>query len=68
MGTFWKCVLVKFVLNKFVLTKDLVHYENTKWDSLHIKVFPEKEIQLVKFQLELLKNFGWQKILICQQM
>ena len=25
MGTFWKCVLVKFVLNKFVLTKDLVY-------------------------------------------
>ena len=25
MGTFWKCVLVKFVLNEFVLTKDLVY-------------------------------------------
>ena len=25
MGTFWKCVLVKLVLNKFVLTKDLVY-------------------------------------------
>ena len=25
MGTFWKCVLVKLVLTKFVLTKDLVY-------------------------------------------
>ena len=25
MGTFWKCVLVKFVLTKFVLIKDLVY-------------------------------------------
>ena len=25
MGTFWKFVLVKFVLNEFVLTKDLVY-------------------------------------------
>ena len=24
MGTFWKRVLVKYVLNEFVLTKDLV--------------------------------------------
>ena len=25
MGTFWKCVLVKYVLSEFVLTKDLVY-------------------------------------------
>ena len=25
MGAFWKCVLVKFLLNEFVLTKDLVY-------------------------------------------
>ena len=27
MGTFWKCVLVKFVATEFMLTKDLVYVE-----------------------------------------
>ena len=31
MGTFWKCVLVKFVLNEFVLTKDLVYIQFSIW-------------------------------------
>ena len=29
MGTFWKCVLVKFVLTEFVLTKDLVYHRSS---------------------------------------
>ena len=35
MGTFWKCLLVKFMLTKFVLTKDLVYHI---WDMI-TKVF-----------------------------
>ena len=38
MGTFWKCVLVKFVLNEFVLTKDLVYFHQ------NLQVLPSESV------------------------
>ena len=64
MGTFWKCVLVKFVLNKFVLTKDLVYcmlvHENERknYSSEYISTHCAARVPH-SFPHFFLRNFLW---------